>query len=292
MSGHPSSVVATLVPSAGGLVRSRRRAPATTPLCVAILGCLATLAVSDGPALAAGKRTAYPEVKVAMPPPFKGDAAFDAVRRALATAVRSRSKDDLVKLVGPMFVWTFQRDISSDFDMGVSPVDNFKVVFGFRPPGAGRDGPVEGGPYWPQLDVLSDETTFFKVPDLPNLVCGPIAAGVVDSQVFEEAARLVDTPEDPVTWYFTLGDTVVTDRPAANAAEVARIGAMALPGLATVPPQQADRPVKPTHIEVLLPSGKSGFVAASAVRPLVSNRLCYAKTPTGEWKIVYFDQNE
>jgi hypothetical protein len=41
---------------------------------------------------------------------------------------------------------------------------------------------------------------------------------------------------------------------------------------------------------VLLPSGKSGFVPVSAVRMFDAERLCYAKTANGDWKIVSFDQ--
>ncbi len=57
-----------------------------------------------------------------------------------------------------------------------------------------------------------------------------------------------------------------------------------------VHPDQKD--AKPTHLEVLLPSGKSGWIPAAAARPLVSSRLCYSKTRAGEWKITLFDQNE
>jgi hypothetical protein len=50
--------------------------------------------------------------------------------------------------------------------------------------------------------------------------------------------------------------------------------------------------VPATHVEVLMPNGKSGWVPASAVRPWDSERLCYAKTPKGDWKISAYDQLE
>jgi hypothetical protein len=48
----------------------------------------------------------------------------------------------------------------------------------------------------------------------------------------------------------------------------------------------------PTHYEVLLSSGKTGWIAAAAARPLTADRLCYAKTPDGRWAIVNFDQGQ
>ncbi len=47
-----------------------------------------------------------------------------------------------------------------------------------------------------------------------------------------------------------------------------------------------------THFEVLLPSGRSGWILVSAVRPLVTDRLCYAKNPNGDWRIAIYDQAE
>jgi hypothetical protein len=39
-----------------------------------------------------------------------------------------------------------------------------------------------------------------------------------------------------------------------------------------------------------LPSGKGGWIPASAAIPLVTDRLCYAVTSDGSWKIAGFDQ--
>jgi len=51
-------------------------------------------------------------------------------------------------------------------------------------------------------------------------------------------------------------------------------------------------PAAATHVEVLLPNGKSGWLPASAVRLFDSERLCYAKTAKGDWKIATYDQIE
>ena len=60
-----------------------------------------------------------------------------------------------------------------------------------------------------------------------------------------------------------------------------------------IAPKDGARPWTPgAHIEVLLPSGKSGWIPVAAARPVVTNRMCYAKNSAGEWKIVLFDQAE
>ena len=71
------------------------------------------------------------------------------------------------------------------------------------------------------------------------------------------------------------------------------VGKVALPVLGWHPTAPEGQPVPaPTHLEVLLPSGKSGWVPIAALRPLYNHRLCYALTPQGHWKIVAFDQVE
>jgi hypothetical protein len=73
---------------------------------------------------------------------------------------------------------------------------------------------------------------------------------------------------------------------------ITKVSKVALPVLESYPPQGQSADTQPTHMQVLLPSGKTGWVAASAVRPLISERLCYAKTKSGDWKIVSYDQLE
>ena len=68
---------------------------------------------------------------------------------------------------------------------------------------------------------------------------------------------------------------------------------VALPLIGFYPPEKEGAPPPPpTHFEVLLPSGRTGWVPVAAVRPLETDHLCYARTPAGEWKIAAFDQAE
>ena len=241
---------------------------------------------------AAIKKAPYPEVKVNIADRYVPDAAFEAMRKALANAVSKKDASELFRLVGPTFTWTTLGGPNDQFDMGRNALDNFKVVFGFREFGSDSDGGVESGPFWDILATFAVDATYYKVPDAGNLVCGPISADVVDEDVQEKANDIIGTEDDQPDWYFTIADTPVAKAASDSGAPIAKIGKVALPVVSTYPDQKSASVPLPTHLEVLLPSGKSGWIPAAAARPLVSERLCYAKTPKGDWKIVNYDQVE
>ena len=245
------------------------------------------------PASAAVKKVAYPEVKVEVVEAYKPDAAFEAMRKKLSDAVAKKDAQALFDLVGPTFVWTLQGGPTEDFDMGRDALHNFKVVFGFRPAGANADGPVENGPFWEALAAFASDGTYYQDSEAGNLVCGPITANLVDDNVLEQARKKIESGEETADWYFTLAPTSVAKAPGDTGPPVAKVGTVALPALSLHPPAQEGKPAVPaTHVEVLLPSGKSGWVPVSAVRPLDSERVCYAKTANGDWKIAAYDQLE
>jgi len=245
------------------------------------------------PAGAAIKRVPYPEVKVEVSEAFTPDAAFEAMRKKLSEAVSNKDAQALFALVAPTFVWTFQGGASDQFDMGRDALHNFKVVFGFRPQGADADGPVENGPFWDALAAFANDRTYYQDPQAGNLVCGPTTANAVDENVMEQARKKLEVGEEVAEWYFTVAPTTVAKAPNDSGPPVMKIGTVALPALSVYPAPQEGKPAVPaTHLEVLLPNGKTGWVAANAVRPWDSERLCYAKTPAGEWKIAAYDQLE
>jgi hypothetical protein len=86
-------------------------------------------------------------------------------------------------------------------------------------------------------------------------------------------------------WYWdTTGET-------GEGAPVAKVGIVALPLLSFYPPEKEGAPPPPpTHFEVLLLSGRTGWVPVAAVRPLAADHLCYARTSSGDWKIAAIDQ--
>ena len=231
--------------------------------------------------------------KVEVMPAYQPDAAFEVMRKALADAVAKKDTRALFALVGPSFMWTLQGGTTDRFDLGRDALHNFKVLFGFRPFGADADGPVENGPYWETLAAFAEDPTFYQPSDAGNLVCGPIAANLANEAIYEQAQKKIEPADEQADWYFTLAPTPVTKAPGDTGAPVAKLGTVALPVVGTMPPAQEGKPnVPPTHLEVLLPSGKTGWIAAGAARPLASERLCYAKTPAGDWKIAAYDQIE
>jgi hypothetical protein len=255
-------------------------------LAIAAIACALAL-----PASAAVKKVPYPEVKVDLAEAFKPDAAFEAMHKKFRDAVAKKDGQALFPLVGPTFLWTYQGGPTDEFDMGRDALHNFKVLFGFRPAGANADGPVENGPFWDLLGQLSDEDTYYQDTQSGNLVCSPTTANAQDDNVFEQARNKIETGDDGVDWYFTLAPTSVAKAPNDTGPPVAKVGTVALPALSLYPVPQDDKPAVPaTHIEVLLPSGKSGFVPVTAVRLFDAERLCYAKTANGDWKIASFDQ--
>jgi hypothetical protein len=255
-----------------------------------LVTALATISFALGISTAAAtKRAPYPEVKVNVADSYDDDAEFATMRKAFRDAVEKKDGDALAALAGPTFVWTKGGELADDFNPGRDPVHNFKVVFGFRAPDKDADGTVDGGPFWEMLKIFANDPTSFRKADY--LVCTPTLANVVDDKVFEQADSKLGTEDDPVDWYFTLGDTAVTKTPDDSGPPIGQLGAVLVPLLSIYPPETEKGPAPPaTHYEVLMSNGRAGWIPVAAARPFSSGHVCYAKTPTGQWKIVLFEE--
>jgi hypothetical protein len=254
----------------------------------------AAILLQAAPGCAQLQQVAYPEVKVVLDRPYKPDAAFDKMNGAFLDAVQRKDLATLAALVAPSFVWTVSDHLSDELDLGRDAIHNFKVAFGFRAPGEDVDGGVDDGPDWDALSTFAEEPTFYIANDAGTLVCGPASAQVVDDNAFDQARSKIIVTDEPIEWYFTLADeTTVAKAPGDTGTPVATVGAIAMPLVGFYPPEkEGGPPPPPTHFEVLLPSGQTGWVPVNAVRPLETDRLCYARTPAGEWKIASLDQAE
>jgi len=260
-----------------------------------LLGLLAVVAAITLAALpaAALKNVPYPEIKVKVSELYKPDAAFEKMREALANAAARRDTAALFALIGPTFVWTSNASLVDRFDLGREALHNFKVVFGFRAFGANEDGGVDGGPFWDSLATFAADGTYYKASDAGSLVCGPVSAELADEQLFERARKRIEAGDEEADWYFTMRDVAVVKSPGDTGPPIAKLGTVAVPVLATHPPASAGQAAPPpTHLQILLPTGRTGWIPAAAARPLESDRLCYAKTADGVWKIAAFDQSE
>ena len=248
---------------------------------------LAGLAATT-PAFAQVKKVPYVEVKVEVPDLVAIDPAIETLRKAFMDAVAKKDADALFALLGPTFVWLSQNTPNDAFDMGRDALHNFKVAFGFREYGKDVDGNVPDGPYWEALSQFANDNTYYQ--DVGNLICGPVSATFQNDEALEKAQKKIGA-DDSVEWYFTMAETTATQRPGAGQV-VGKVGKVALPILSTHPAaKEGETPAPtPTHLEVLLPNGKSGWIAASAARPFASASLCYAQTVKGEWKIAAYDQ--
>ena len=240
------------------------------------------------------QRVAYPEVKVVLENPYKPDAAFDKMNGAFLDAVQRKDVGALTALVAPTFLWTVSDHPAGELDLGRDAIHNFKVAFGFRALGEGVDGGVDDGPYWDLLTAFAEEVSFYIANDAGTLVCGPMTAEVADENAFEEARRKINAIDEPIEWYFTVAaETPVAMAPGDSGTPVAKVGTIAMPLIGFYPPEREGAPPPPpSHYEVLLPSGRTGWVPVTAVRPLKTDHLCYARTPAGEWKIASIDQAE
>jgi hypothetical protein len=273
-----------------------KRSPASRKACTrfCLLGASALLIAGFASVSFAGiKKVPYPEIKVTIDTAYLPDAAFEKMRTAFVDAVAKKDVQALSDLVAPTFLWTIGGWPSDELDLGRDAIHNFKVVFGFRAPGEDADGIVGDGPYWDALAALAGDRSYYAATDSGNLVCGPIAAYVANNDLFEQARKKIETGGEEADWYFSVGNTEVMKAPGDTGAPIGKVGTVALPILGFYPSPQEGKPVPQfTHVEVLLSSGRSGWIPVAAVRPLFTDHLCYAKIPSGDWKIAAIDQPE
>lgn len=238
------------------------------------------------------KRVSYPEVKVVALPAFKGDPALEALRKKLAEAVGKQDLAAMTAFVDPKFVWTAGGKPVEEFDARKDGVHNFKVAFGFRAFGKDEDGKTDIGAQWFLLELFLADPSLSQEAGSP-LVCGPATARLADLKSFEKALERVDEDAEPSEWVFSASEVTLTAKPGSGG-PVGKLNNTAMPVLGFHPPLPANAPPKepPSHFELLLPSGKTGWVETKNLRALFVDRLCYARDAKGEWKIVAFDQAE
>jgi hypothetical protein len=256
----------------------------------ALASCVLAIGVLAVPAWAL-KRVPYLQVPVAALPAFPGDPDLSEMRERFSEAVAAKNLDAVVKFASPDFDWKAGDATVDDFDPKRGAEHNFKVAFGFRPVGRDADGATDIGPQWDLLAFFANDEVLTQEKGSP-LVCGSTTAKVADLGALEEAFNRIDEENDLSEWVYSVGELELTAAPDAGAM-VAKVDSLALPivGLHPVPQPGATQDAAPTHFELLLPSGKSGWVPVDRVRPLFVDRLCYVKLGK-DWKIALYEQAE
>src|SRR5690606_5596560 len=153
-----------------------------------------------------------------------------------------------------------------DFDPKRNAEHNFRVAFGFRPVGRDADGATDIGPQWELLQFFANDEVLTQEKGSP-LVCGSTTAKIADLGALDEAFNRSDEENDLSEWVYSLGELELTAEPGAGAT-AAKVENLALPivGLHPLPQPGAARDPAPTHFELMLPSGKTGWVPVERVR--------------------------
>jgi hypothetical protein len=250
----------------------------------------AAIALAPAPA-AAIKKTPYPEVKVEVAAEAKAEPALEAMRRQLADAVKRRNAGLLYEFVGPTFFWTTNGEPGEQFDKSRDALHNFKVAFGFRQFGRDSDSENPQDQLWEVLEDIVSGAALFQMEENPGVLCGPLGAEPADGDAMDQAIERIESEDEDSEWVYSLGVITLTEKPGGGGA-VETVSKLAMPIAATYPPSQAlgNNPL-PTHFQLLLPSGKTGWVDVKAVQSLAVDKLCYGKGADGAWKIVGYEQN-
>jgi hypothetical protein len=250
----------------------------------------ATITFAPAPA-AAIKKAPYPEVRVEVPAEAKAEPALEAMRKQLANAVSRRNTGLLYALVGPTFFWNTNGEPSEQFDKARDALDNFKIAFGFRQFGHNSDSENSRDQLWEVIEDIVSGAALSPMEGNPGVLCGPHGAEPTDGNAMDQAIERIENEDEDTEWVYSLAEITLTEKPGGGGA-VETVSKLAMPIVATYPPSQAlgNNPL-PTHFQLLLSSGKAGWIDVKQVQPLAVDRLCYGKGSDGAWKIVGYEQN-
>jgi hypothetical protein len=213
----------------------------------------------------------YGAVALTLPRPL-ADASFEAFRKELAAIVKRRSQADLLNLVVEKgFFW--ERDFGGSFEADKSAADNFTRAFHF-----GR----EIGDTWERLAAIAAERAVSRHETRRGLVCAP------GEPIYNRAAldRLYDaTNTDGLDWaYPRAASTPVRIVPQPNAALMDTLKLHFVRTLGHSGPENDPDPLANHWAQVVMPSGKTGYVPPASLTTLLVERLCFGKDARGRWR--------
>jgi hypothetical protein len=217
----------------------------------------------------------YQPVAVKPPQPVN-DPSFEAFRKQLADLARRKDRAALQKLVVTQgFFW--EGDTGDKINKKKSSFDNFASAIGLND---------KDGVGWDILGAAAAEPTLEPAEDRKGVMCGP-ASPQIDEKAFEALIKATGT--DGEEWGFPRAAGLeVRGTAQATAPVIEKLGmhlVRVMPGDGAVGAQP------PAMLRVVMPSGKTGYVAIGDLLPVVFDQMCYLKDAAG-WKITGYAGGE
>ncbi|HEY6258114.1 MAG TPA: hypothetical protein VIY51_20215 [Xanthobacteraceae bacterium] len=255
-----------------------------TALAAAVIaGALAATSLAQQPAPAPAPGQQPPAPALAPPKPYKpvtiklptalADPSFVAFRKQVGDIAQKKDRAALAKLVAPsFFLVAGEKDAADKKKTGI---DNLAKALSLD----GKDAAAG----WNTLAEYAKEPTAEADQEHKGVLCAP-ADPAFDENAAEALAKATQT--DPGDWGYPVKDGVEVHAAAKPDAPVTD-----KLGLYLVRVYPDDSPAAAVagndFIRVVLPSGKTGYVASDQLLSLGNEQLCYAKEGNA-WKIAGF----
>jgi hypothetical protein len=214
----------------------------------------------------------YKPVTIKLPTPV-ADPAFVAFRKQVGDIAQKKDRPALAKLVAQSFFFVNgEKDAADKKKPGI---DNLAKALGLD----GKDSAAG----WATLAEYAKEPTAEPDEDHKGVLCAP-ADPAFDENAAEALAK--ETQTDPGDWGYPVKDGVEVR--AAGKADAAVTDKLGLYLVRVYPDDSPAAAVQgPDFIRIVLPSGKTGYVAGDQLLSLGNEQLCYAKEGNN-WKIAGF----
>jgi hypothetical protein len=206
------------------------------------------------------------------PPTPPNDPSFETFRRQLADVAKRRDRIALAKMVVSRgFFW--EGETGDKVDKKKSSFDNFAVSISLND---------KQGVGWDILAAAAQESTLEPFEDRKGVMCGP-ASPDIDEKAFDDLLTATETQVDD--WGFpTAADVEVRAEAQPNAPVIEKLGMFLVRVLPEEPGTPPPGPGAVAMIRVVGPTGKTGYVPADSLLPVLFDQICYVKDASG-WKI-------
>jgi hypothetical protein len=214
----------------------------------------------------------YKPVTIKLPVPV-ADPAFVAFRKQVGDIAQKKDRAALAKLVAQSFFFVSgEKDAADKKKPGI---ENLAKALSLD----GKDSTAG----WATLSEYAKEPTAEADEEHKGVLCAP-ADPAFDENAAEALAK--ETQTDPGEWGYPVKDGVEVR--AAGKPDAAVTDKLGLYLVRVYPDDSPAAAVQgPDFIRIVLPSGKTGYVAGDQLLSLGNEQLCYSKEGGG-WKIAGF----